>query len=58
MIQYNYYYFRFQQRKCNVLIGTKELEAEIDLPRCNLVIHYNLPLSYESYVRSESRAKT
>ncbi|KAL5233188.1 hypothetical protein ACI65C_000598 [Semiaphis heraclei] len=49
---------RFRQRECNVLIGTKVLEAGIDLPRCNLVINYNIPLSYKSYLRSKSRAKT
>lgn len=57
-IQYNNDYFRFRQRECNVLIGTKVLEAGIDLPRCNLVINYNIPLSYKSYLRSKSRAKT
>ncbi|XP_025420848.1 endoribonuclease Dcr-1 isoform X2 [Sipha flava] len=49
---------RFRQRECNVLIGTKVLEEGIDLPRCNLVISYNIPLSYKSYLRSKSRAKT
>lgn len=51
-------YFRFRQRECNVLIGTKVLEEGIDLPRCNLVISYNIPLSYKSYLKSKSRAKT
>lgn len=50
--------FRFRQRECNVLIGTKVLEAGIDLPRCNLVVNYNIPLSYKSYLRTKSRAKT
>ncbi|XP_050060173.1 endoribonuclease Dcr-1 [Aphis gossypii] len=49
---------RFRQRECNVLIGTKVLEAGIDLPRCNLVVNYNIPLSYKSYLRTKSRAKT
>lgn len=34
------------------------MEEGIDLPRCNLVINYNVPLSYKSYLRSKSRAKT
>lgn len=41
-----------------MLIGTKVLEEGIDLPRCNLVINYNIPLTYKSYLRSKSRAKT
>lgn len=41
-----------------MLIGTKVLEEGIDLPRCNLVISYNTLLSYKSYLRSKSRAKT
>ncbi|XP_050424897.1 endoribonuclease Dcr-1 [Adelges cooleyi] len=49
---------RFRQRECNVLIGTKILEEGIDLPRCNLVISYNTPKSYKSYLKSKSRAKT
>lgn len=51
-------FFRFRQRECNVLIGTKVLEEGIDLPRCSLVINYNIPLSYKSYLKSKSRAKT
>lgn len=58
MFQYNNFYCRFRQRECNVLIGTKVLEEGIDLPRCNLVISYNIPLSYKSYIRSKSKAKT
>jgi endoribonuclease Dicer len=44
-------------RECNLLVGTSVLEEGIDIPKCNLVIHFNVPQSYRSYVQSKGRAR-
>jgi endoribonuclease Dicer len=38
-------------------VGTSVLEEGIDVPKCNLVIHFNVPHSYRSYVQSKGRAR-
>lgn len=42
---------RFRMHNCNLLIGTSVLEEGIELPRCNLVIRFNTPSTYRSYVQ-------
>jgi endoribonuclease Dicer len=44
-------------RECNLLVGTAVLEEGIDVPKCNLVIHFNVPQAYRSYVQSKGRAR-
>ena len=44
-------------RECNLLVGTAVLEEGIDVPKCNLVIHFNVPQVYRSYVQSKGRAR-
>lgn len=44
-------------RECNLLVGTSVLEEGIDIPKCNLVIHFNVPQAYRSYVQSKGRAR-
>uniref|UniRef100_A0A6B2EBS1 ribonuclease III n=1 Tax=Phlebotomus kandelakii TaxID=1109342 RepID=A0A6B2EBS1_9DIPT len=48
---------RFRMHECNLLIGTSILEREIDLPKCNLVIRWNPPKTYRSYVQCKGRAR-
>uniref|UniRef100_A0A1Q3G192 ribonuclease III n=1 Tax=Culex tarsalis TaxID=7177 RepID=A0A1Q3G192_CULTA len=48
---------RFRMHECNLLIGTSVLEEGIDLPKCNLVIRWNEPVSYRSYVQCKGRAR-
>uniref|UniRef100_A0A1B6DKN5 ribonuclease III n=1 Tax=Clastoptera arizonana TaxID=38151 RepID=A0A1B6DKN5_9HEMI len=48
---------RFRMRECNILIATSVLEEGIDLPKCNLVIRYDTPSHYRSYVNSKGRAR-
>nr|WOZ50365.1 endoribonuclease Dcr 1-like protein [Sogatella furcifera] len=48
---------RFRMRECNVLVGTSLLEDGIDLPKCNLVVRYNVATNYRSYAQSKGRAR-
>ncbi|XP_055587591.1 endoribonuclease Dcr-1 isoform X2 [Uranotaenia lowii] len=48
---------RFRMHECNLLIGTSVLEEGIDLPKCNLVIRWDEPASYRSYVQCKGRAR-
>jgi endoribonuclease Dicer len=48
---------RFRMRECNLLIGTSVLEEGIDLPKCNLVIRWDPPTNYRSYVQCKGRAR-
>lgn len=48
---------RFRMHECNFLIGTSVLEEGIDLPKCNLVIRWDPPSTYRSYVQCKGRAR-
>lgn len=48
---------RFRMHDCNVLIGTSILEEGIDVPKCNLVIRWDPPTTYRSYVQCKGRAR-
>lgn len=48
---------RFRMHECNLLIGTSVLEEGIDLPKCNLVIRWDAPTTYRSYVQCKGRAR-
>ncbi|CAF4913386.1 unnamed protein product [Pieris macdunnoughi] len=48
---------KFRMHECNLLLATSALEEGIDLPRCNLVVRWDLPPSYRSYGLCRSRAR-
>nr|XP_023016629.1 endoribonuclease Dcr-1 [Leptinotarsa decemlineata] len=48
---------KFRCHECNVLIATSVLEQGCDLPKCNLVIRFDLPTTFHSYIQSKARAR-
>lgn len=48
---------KFRMHECNLLITTAVLEEGFDLPKCNLVVRFDQPTSYRSYVQCKGRAK-
>lgn len=44
---------KFRQREYNVLVATTALEEGVDLPRCNLVVRFDRPMTYRSYMLSK-----
>lgn len=49
---------KFSRSNLNVLIATQVLEEGIDIQRCSLVIRYDPPLNYRSYIQSKGRARS
>ena len=41
----------------NVLISTSVVEEGIDVPSCNLVVKYDFPQTFRSYIQSKGRAR-
>lgn len=48
---------RFRKNETNVIVSTNVLEEGIDLQMCNLVIKYDYPETFASYVQSKGRAR-
>lgn len=42
---------------CNILVSTSVLEQGCDLPKCNLVVRFDVPTTFHSYVQSKARAR-
>lgn len=48
---------KFRCHECNILIATSVLEQGCDLPKCNLVVRFDLPRTFHSYIRCKARAR-
>ncbi|CAL8285598.1 unnamed protein product [Lota lota] len=48
---------KFRAHETNLLIATSIVEEGVDIPKCNLVVRFDLPMEYRSYVQSKGRAR-
>lgn len=48
---------KFRNGNLNVLVVTSVLEEGIDVKHCNLVIRYDPPVDFRSYIQSRGRAR-
>lgn len=48
---------RFLGGETNVLVASDVLEEGIDVQKCNLVVKFDVPKTYRSYVQSKGRAR-
>ncbi|XP_022902072.1 endoribonuclease Dcr-1 [Onthophagus taurus] len=48
---------KYRAHECNIMIATSVLEQGCDLPKCNLVVRFDLPNTFHSYLQSKARAR-
>ncbi|CAK8683082.1 unnamed protein product [Clavelina lepadiformis] len=48
---------KFRSHESNLLVCSSSLEECASLPKCNLIVSFDVPVSYRSYVESKSRAR-
>uniref|UniRef100_S4RXR2 ribonuclease III n=1 Tax=Petromyzon marinus TaxID=7757 RepID=S4RXR2_PETMA len=48
---------KFRAHETNLLVATSAVEEGVDLPKCNLVVRFDPPADYRSYVQSKGRAQ-
>jgi endoribonuclease Dicer len=49
---------RFKMKQTNCICASSVLEEGIDLQMCNLVIMYDFPTTFRSYIQTKGRART
>lgn len=49
---------KFRMKQTNCICTSSVLEEGIDLQMCNLVVMYDLPTTFRSYIQSKGRART
>jgi len=48
---------KFKKFELNTLVVTSSFEEKLDIPKCNLVIRFDLPLSSKEYIQSKERTR-
>lgn len=48
---------KFKRKETNCIVASSVLEEGIDLQMCNLVVMYDTPMTYRSYVQARGRAR-
>lgn len=49
--------FSFKHGEVNCIIATDVVDEGIDIPTCTLIIRYDLPYDFRSYIQSKGRAR-
>ncbi|XP_059057480.1 endoribonuclease Dicer [Achroia grisella] len=48
---------KFSKNELNCIISTSVIEEGVDVPQCSLIVRYDQPLEYRSYIQSKGRAR-
>lgn len=48
---------KFKKKELNVIFATNVIEEGIDFPQCTLVVMFDFPSNYRSYIQSKGRAR-
>ena len=49
---------KFRSGKINLVISTSVVEEGVDVPKCNLVVRFDFPQNFRSYIQSKGRARS
>lgn len=47
----------FSNKEINLVVASNVLEEGVDIPNCTLVVKFNKPANYRSYIQSKGRAR-